>query len=280
VSDPRGHKAAETATLAIGAGTSPPTTTAASLRVTENAAATSIGIAAPTDPKYSASQLSVTVTGLPTDGTVLLSDGVTAVTSGEILTIAQLTGQCVAPARQQGRRDGELGDRPQHVAGDDCRVADRGSSRRPAPLASATPLAWCVAPARNKAAGAVDQIADRVLFLGRPPRRQIDQDRRPVGRVGVIGSPTRSPTDAEIIHLRTLLPLDIETVVDSVKKTGRCVIAHEAMRTCGYGAELAAFVQEHCFRRHDRNRAAAEISWSVADRCSRRNWISAIGRSP
>jgi len=53
--------------------------------------------------------------------------------------------------------------------------------------------------------------------------------------------------DAEIIDLRTLLPLDIETIVTSVKKTGRCVIAHEATRTCGFGAELAALVQEHCF---------------------------------
>jgi len=53
--------------------------------------------------------------------------------------------------------------------------------------------------------------------------------------------------DAEIIDLRTLLPLDIDTIVDSVKKTGRCVIAHEATRTCGFGAELSALVQEHCF---------------------------------
>src|SRR5437588_193465 len=53
--------------------------------------------------------------------------------------------------------------------------------------------------------------------------------------------------DAEVIDLRTLLPLDIDTVVDSVKKTGRCVVAHEATRTCGYGAELAALVQAHCF---------------------------------
>src|SRR5207244_2707050 len=49
--------------------------------------------------------------------------------------------------------------------------------------------------------------------------------------------------DAEIIDLRTLLPLDLETIVDSVMKTGRCVIAHEATRTCGFGAELAAIVQ-------------------------------------
>jgi 2-oxoisovalerate dehydrogenase E1 component beta subunit len=53
--------------------------------------------------------------------------------------------------------------------------------------------------------------------------------------------------DAEIIDLRTLLPLDIETIVQSVTKTGRCVVAHEATRTCGFGAELAALVQEHCF---------------------------------
>ncbi|HEY1941663.1 MAG TPA: alpha-ketoacid dehydrogenase subunit beta [Roseiarcus sp.] len=53
--------------------------------------------------------------------------------------------------------------------------------------------------------------------------------------------------DAEIIDLRTLLPLDIETIVASVKKTGRCVVVHEATLTSGFGAELAALVQENCF---------------------------------
>ena len=53
--------------------------------------------------------------------------------------------------------------------------------------------------------------------------------------------------DAEVIDLRTLLPIDIDTIVASVEKTGRCVIAHEATRTSGYGAELSALVQEHCF---------------------------------
>ena len=53
--------------------------------------------------------------------------------------------------------------------------------------------------------------------------------------------------DAEIIDLRTLVPLDIETIEASVKKTGRCVIVHEATLTTGYGAELSALVQEHCF---------------------------------
>jgi 2-oxoisovalerate dehydrogenase E1 component beta subunit len=53
--------------------------------------------------------------------------------------------------------------------------------------------------------------------------------------------------DAEVIDLRTLLPYDLETIVASVEKTGRCVIVHEATLTGGYGAELAALVQEHCF---------------------------------
>ena len=43
------------------------------------------------------------------------------------------------------------------------------------------------------------------------------------------------------------LPLDIDTIVASVEKTGRCLIVHEATRTGGYGAELSALVQERCF---------------------------------
>jgi 2-oxoisovalerate dehydrogenase E1 component beta subunit len=53
--------------------------------------------------------------------------------------------------------------------------------------------------------------------------------------------------DAEVIDLRSFVPLDVDTIVASVKKTGRCVIAHEATRFGGFGAELAATVQEECF---------------------------------
>ena len=53
--------------------------------------------------------------------------------------------------------------------------------------------------------------------------------------------------DAEVIDLRSIVPVDIDTIVRSVEKTGRCVIAHEATRTCGFGAELSALVQEQCF---------------------------------
>ncbi len=52
---------------------------------------------------------------------------------------------------------------------------------------------------------------------------------------------------ADILDLRALLPLDLDAITESVKKTGRCVVMHEATRTSGFGAELAAQVQEHCF---------------------------------
>lgn len=53
--------------------------------------------------------------------------------------------------------------------------------------------------------------------------------------------------DAEIIDLRTIIPLDIDTLVASVQKTGRCLIAHEATRTGGFGAEIMSQIQEECF---------------------------------
>jgi 2-oxoisovalerate dehydrogenase E1 component beta subunit len=53
--------------------------------------------------------------------------------------------------------------------------------------------------------------------------------------------------DGEVIDLRSLVPLDLDTIVESVKKTGRCVVVHEATLTGGYGAELSALVQEQCF---------------------------------
>ena len=53
--------------------------------------------------------------------------------------------------------------------------------------------------------------------------------------------------DAEVIDLRSLVPLDLETIVASVNRTGRCVVVHEATRTGGFGAELVTLVQENCF---------------------------------
>src|SRR3546814_17668451 len=53
--------------------------------------------------------------------------------------------------------------------------------------------------------------------------------------------------DAEVIDLRTIVPVDIQTIEESVRKTGRCMVLHEATRTGGFGGELAALVQERCF---------------------------------
>jgi 2-oxoisovalerate dehydrogenase E1 component beta subunit len=51
--------------------------------------------------------------------------------------------------------------------------------------------------------------------------------------------------EAEILDLRTLLPYDGDAILDSVRKTGRAVIVHEAPRTCGFGAELSAYIHEN-----------------------------------
>ncbi len=53
--------------------------------------------------------------------------------------------------------------------------------------------------------------------------------------------------DAEVVDVRSMSPLDVTTITDSVKKTGRCLIAHEATRFGGYGAELVATIQKDCF---------------------------------
>lgn len=54
----------------------------------------------------------------------------------------------------------------------------------------------------------------------------------------------QSGRSIEVVDLRTLVPLDEDTLLESVKKTGRCVVVYEAPKTCGYGAELSAIVAE------------------------------------
>ncbi|QKK08264.1 MAG: alpha-ketoacid dehydrogenase subunit beta [Planctomycetota bacterium] len=64
-----------------------------------------------------------------------------------------------------------------------------------------------------------------------------------------LGALDNLPEDVsvELIDLRSIYPLDIETIVESVKKTGRCVVVHEAPKTAGMGAEISALIQENCF---------------------------------
>ena len=57
----------------------------------------------------------------------------------------------------------------------------------------------------------------------------------------------RGGPQLEVIDLRTLSPLDIEPVLESVRKTGRAVVVHEATVNLGIGAEIAARITEECF---------------------------------
>ncbi|HAW95546.1 MAG: alpha-ketoacid dehydrogenase subunit beta [Phycisphaerae bacterium] len=57
----------------------------------------------------------------------------------------------------------------------------------------------------------------------------------------------RSNDSIELIDLRTIYPIDMDAIEASVKKTGRCVIVHEAPRTSGFGAEIATQIMERCF---------------------------------
>jgi len=63
----------------------------------------------------------------------------------------------------------------------------------------------------------------------------------------VQASVSNTGVSADVIDVRTLAPLDVDTLKKSVEKTGRCMIVHEASKFCGYGAELVATVQEECF---------------------------------
>ncbi len=51
----------------------------------------------------------------------------------------------------------------------------------------------------------------------------------------------------ELIDLRTIYPIDVDTIAESVNKTGRAIVVHEAPLTAGLGAEISALIQEHCF---------------------------------
>ena len=57
----------------------------------------------------------------------------------------------------------------------------------------------------------------------------------------------KSSRSIELIDLRTIFPMDLEAIEASVRKTGRCVVVHEAPRTGGMGAEVAAQIMERCF---------------------------------
>ena len=89
--DPAGNSNSGTAMLGIGDAVGNPVSISGALSVAFGQQATPLGILAPTDPNFAATDLSVTVNTLSTNGTLTMADGVTPITAGEVLTVAQLT---------------------------------------------------------------------------------------------------------------------------------------------------------------------------------------------
>ena len=58
---------------------------------------------------------------------------------------------------------------------------------------------------------------------------------------------THPDVSIEVVDLQTVYPIDFETIVESVNKTGRCIVSHEGPRGNGIGSEVASVVQERCF---------------------------------
>jgi len=99
-----------------------------------------------------------------------------------------------------------------------------------------------------------DADAERLVPIGRAEVRRAGEDATVVATSRMVGIALEvaevladEGVDVEIIDPRSLLPLDIETIAASVRKTGRLVITHEAVTTGGFGAELAARIQDQVF---------------------------------
>tara|TARA_Y100000310_G_C20694263_1_gene824384 strand:- start:3070 stop:4047 length:978 start_codon:yes stop_codon:yes gene_type:complete len=85
-------------------------------------------------------------------------------------------------------------------------------------------------------ANVVKEGSDITLIAYGAMLREAQRAAEEVGKEGI---------KCEIIDLRTIKPIDTETIITSVKKTGRCVIVHEGPRTCGVGAEIIARINDH-----------------------------------
>jgi pyruvate/2-oxoglutarate/acetoin dehydrogenase E1 component len=117
--------------------------------------------------------------------------------------------------------------------------------------------------------GPVVFVENNSLYFRREPAQPNDTEPVPIGRARtvrrgndltiiatsrMVGDATHAAerlasegVEAEVIDPRTLLPLDIDTIAASVRRTGRAVVAHEAVVPGGFGAELTARIQQEAF---------------------------------
>jgi 2-oxoisovalerate dehydrogenase E1 component len=104
--------------------------------------------------------------------------------------------------------------------------------------------------------GAVDRAGDALTIVSYGAT--MEKSRRAIAQLGL-------EDEVELLDLRWLVPWDHDLVAQSVAKTGRCLIVHEDVITCGFGAEVAAWVAEHCFESLDAPvRRVAAIDTHVA----------------
>ena len=149
------------------------TENSASLTVPENALATAILIPAPSDANLPASQLSVSVTGLPSNGTVLLADGTTPVSLGESLTVAQLTGLEFKPTPNSSGQSSALAFTVSDPGGNiasataTLAIAPSSSSNTPSAAAATVPAAPPAGP-RSDTPGDYNSVFGKALNIAVP----------------------------------------------------------------------------------------------------------------
>ncbi|MEV0733252.1 alpha-ketoacid dehydrogenase subunit beta [Polymorphospora sp. NPDC050346] len=119
-------------------------------------------------------------------------------------------------------------------------------------IASDDPIVFLEPKRRYWEKGPVDTEADHPLHASRVVRPGTDATILAYGpmvrtALDAASAAAEDGRDLEVVDLRTLSPLDLAPVYDSVRRTGRCVVVHEAPSNVGLGAEIAARVTEKCF---------------------------------
>jgi pyruvate/2-oxoglutarate/acetoin dehydrogenase E1 component len=102
--------------------------------------------------------------------------------------------------------------------------------------------------------GTVPEEDDYVIPIGKADVKREGQDvtiiawsKMVIDSLEAASNLEKEGIDVEVVDLRTLKPVDLEAITESVKKTGKVVIVHEACKTGGFGGEIAALIMEHAF---------------------------------